>query len=267
MDIFEPKGQANGATVVWIVSGGWLSRHSDIKPDHPAAPVRRLTEKGYRVCAVVHGSRPLFTVEDAISDVQRAIRYARYTAQNDGATSVPVGVIGASAGGHLSLMAGMAGDTGVSESDDPVEQTSSRIQAVACYFPPTDFLNYGAPHVNSLETDIGEQFAAPFQFRRHNEETRTLEPVADPKEKLKLMEEVAPINHISPDDPPVRIIHGDKDKIVPIQQSEIFIEKLQQTGVKHDLIRRPGAGHGWLTIAADNELLFDWLDEHLIQRN
>ena len=54
-----------------------------------------------------------------------------------------LGIAGGSAGGHLSLMMGSYADWANSSAKDPVDRASSAVQAVACFFPPTDFLNYG----------------------------------------------------------------------------------------------------------------------------
>ena len=61
-----------------------------------------------------------------------------------------IGITGGSAGGHLSLMQGTAGDKGNPAAQNPIDKTSSRVQAVACFFPPTDFLNYGKPGENAV---------------------------------------------------------------------------------------------------------------------
>ena len=50
---------------------------------------------------------------------------------------------------------------------------------------------------------------------------------------------------MTPDDPPTLIIHGDADKLVPLQQSELFMEKLKKAGVEAKLVVKKGAGHGW----------------------
>src|SRR5262249_41661855 len=56
MDVFTPKKDANGAAVVWVVSGGWISNHAVVEPKSPFAPINQLIDRGYTVFAVVHGS-------------------------------------------------------------------------------------------------------------------------------------------------------------------------------------------------------------------
>jgi len=265
MDVFEPKTNPNGATVVWVISGGWFSSHDSINPDNAASPVKPLTDRGYRVCAVVHRSNPYFTVEDAINDINRAIRFIRYRYGN-GKTNMPIGIMGGSAGGHLSLMAGTTGDDGRKSLKDPVERLPSRVQAVGCYFPPTDFLNYGKPGVNGLETVLGKDYQAPFEFKRFTTSTKTIDEVTSPALKREIMAQVSPANHVTADDAPTLIIHGDADSLVPIQQAHWFIDKMESAAIECKLITKPGAGHGWFGMEKDNERLYDWMDSKLLKK-
>jgi dipeptidyl aminopeptidase/acylaminoacyl peptidase len=68
---------------------------------------------------------------------------------------------------------------------------------------------------------------------------------------------------VTPDDPPTLIIHGDADKLVPIQQAESIIARFKEAGVKAELVVRKGAGHGWLKLPNDLSLFADWFDRHL----
>jgi dipeptidyl aminopeptidase/acylaminoacyl peptidase len=67
---------------------------------------------------------------------------------------------------------------------------------------------------------------------------------AIPRERPDLARQVSPLYQVSKDDPPFLIIHGDKDPQVPLEQSERLHARLQQTGVRSELIVLPGAGHG-----------------------
>src|SRR5439155_3550362 len=113
--------------------------HDSIKPMTPL--LLEFLKRGYTVFAVVHGSQPKFTVPEILLDMHRAVRYIRSHAQDFKIEPERIGITGGSAGGHLSLMQGTAGDLGDPKARDPVERVSSRVQAVACFFPATDFLN------------------------------------------------------------------------------------------------------------------------------
>src|SRR3954454_356776 len=109
LDVFTPpKEKANGAGVIAVVSGGGFSRPEGIQPLFYQEFLRR----GYTVFAVVHGSQPKFTIPEIVEDMHRAVRFVRYHAKDYGIDPDRVGILGASAGGHLALMMGTAGDDG-----------------------------------------------------------------------------------------------------------------------------------------------------------
>ena len=225
-----------------------------------------MVERGYTVFAVVHGSQPKFTIPEILTDMNRAVRFIRFHAKDYGIDPDRLGIYGGSAGGHLSLMQGTAGDDGDPKAKDPVDRVSSRVQAVACFFPPTDFLNYGKPGEDALGRGILEDFRAPFDFHELDPKRHDFVPVVDDAEILEIGRRISPINHVSPDDPPTLIIHGDADKLVPIQQAELIVEKLKEAGVEAKLVVKPGAAHGWPDIGKDLALFADWFDEHLKKR-
>src|SRR5262249_47650879 len=142
MDVFTPKKDANGAAVILVVSGGWFSDHSQVT-GFGQLFASEFLKRGYTVFAVVHGSQPKYTIPEAVADLNRAVRFIRSHAKDYKIDPDRIGISGGSAGGHLSLMQGTAGDAGNPKANDPVERASSRVQAVACFYPPTDFLNYG----------------------------------------------------------------------------------------------------------------------------
>ena len=172
MDVFTPKANANGAAVVWVVSGGWFSSHEAINPGF----VDELLKRGYTVFAVVHGSQPRFTIPEIVKDMNRAVRFIRYHAKDYHIDPDRIGITGASAGGHLSLMQGTAGDTGDKSAKDPIDQTSSRVQAVGCFFPPTDFLNYGKPGEIALGCGVLEGIQAAVRLPRARPEHQDVRP-------------------------------------------------------------------------------------------
>ena len=267
LDIFKPKAKWNGAIVIWVVSGGWHSDHAGIKPEDVNSPVKGLIRRGYQVAAVVHRSNPMFTIEDALEDVKRAVRFVRKDAAKDGHSTAPIGIYGSSAGGHISLIMGTTADDGVSTSPDPLERVSDRVQAVACFFPPTDFLNYGGPGINCLDTTLVEYIRAPFQFKRYNASTKTVDRVTTPSLIHDILVAISPISHVTRDDAPTMIITGDNDALVPHQQQEIFADRMRKAGAEIKLEILPGKGHGWFGINNDMERLFDWFDEKLLGKS
>ena len=258
MDVFTPA-QANGAAVVVAVSGGWFSAHEGINP----AFYKELLKRGYTVFAVVHGCQPKYTIPEILTDMHRALRFIRYHARDYDIDPERIGITGGSAGGHLSLMQGTAGKEGDAKSKDPVERVSSRVQAVACFFPPTDFLNYGEKDKVALGRGTLANFKAPFDFVDLNRKTKSFDLITDEDRRRAIGKEISPIYHVSADDAPTLIIHGDADKLVPIQQAEIMIRKLKEAGVPAELVVKPGAGHGWRGMDKDMTTIADWFDRYL----
>ncbi|MDR3633488.1 MAG: alpha/beta hydrolase [Isosphaeraceae bacterium] len=264
MDVFRPKSRVNGAAVVLVVSGGFFSSHEAVSPVF----ARPLVDRGYTVFAVVHGSQPRYTVPEIVDDMNRAIRFIRHHARDYGIDGDRIGVSGASAGGHLSLMLATAGASGDPNAKDPVDRESSRVQAVACFFPPTDFLNFGAPGKELIHaTDHNKPFRPAFDYRELDKESNLWVPVTDPARLREITRKISPISHVTADDPPTLIVHGDADNLVPLQQSETLVEKLKGAGVEAKLVVKPGAGHGWLTMVQDMNVLGDWFDAHLKKRD
>lgn len=259
MDVFRPKTGGNGIGIVSVVSGGWFSSHEGVS--------KKPIGGGYTVFAVVHGSQPRFTMQDAAQDLNRALRFIRYHAKDYGIDPDRIGIMGGSAGGHLSLMQGLHPLPPNDKSDDPVERTSSRVQAVACFFPPTDFLNYGEPGKIAWTTTL-HWLPAPFDFQR-------LEPAdkkkpygqhflkVSPDEQKAIAKEMSPINWVTPEAPPILIIHGDADRVVPFEQSQRLVKKLEEAKVPVKLELKKGRDHGWPDTAPDLALMRDWFDQHL----
>ena len=259
MDVFKPAGQSNGLGLIFVVSGGWFSSHDAINN----AFVEPFTKRGYTVFAVVHGSQPKFTIVEVLEDMNRAVRYIHAHAKDYSVDPDRLGIYGASAGGHISLMQGTAGTPGNPQAKDPVDRESSRVASVACFFPPTDFLNYGKPGEDALGRGILAAFGAAFDFQEWNDKTKRFDDVTDASKLQEIAKKISPIYLVSSDDPPTFIIHGDADKLVPIQQAESFLSKLKDSGVKTKLEVKPGAAHGWGDLVKDIDKLADWFDETL----
>ena len=258
MDVFTPD-EPNGLGVVFAVSGGWFSSREMIAQDF----VDPLLERGYTVFAVVHGSQPKFAIPEILTDMHRAVRYIRHHAKKYDVDPERLGIFGGSAGGHLSLMQGVAGTPGDPEAKDPVDRQSSRVQAVACFFPPTDFLNYGKEGELGIGRGKLKAFRAPFDFEEWDEQTHHFVEIDDEEKLVEIGRQISPVTHVSADDPPMLIVHGDADELVPIQQAKLMIDKLKEEGVEAELVTKPGAAHGWKEMAADVSIFADWFDKHL----
>jgi acetyl esterase/lipase len=250
MDVLKPA-KPSGIGVLWMVSGGWHSSHEAINP----GIVKPFLDRGHTVFGIVHGSQPKWVIPEITGDIDRATRYVRAHADDYGVDPQRLGISGASSGGHLSLTQAARGKDGDPNAQDPLLRVSSRVQAVACFFPPTDFLNYGETGTNALEAQVLMRFWPAFGASGR-----------EPAQLEKAARAASPIYDVTPAMPPTLIIHGDADKLVPIQQAQLFMERLEKAGVKHKLVVREGQAHGWATLPQDVNLLAAWFDEHCVRK-
>jgi acetyl esterase/lipase len=247
LDVFQPE-KPNGAGIVFMVSGGWVSSHEAIN----VGWCRPFLDRGYTVFTVVHGSNPKFVVTEIVEDINRAVRFIRHNAAKYSVDPNKLGITGGSAGGHLSLTMAVKGGKGKDDAKDPIDRESSEIQCVACFFPPTDFLNYGEPGEDAVGVGTLKGFKSGFGPRSDTAEGRQ-----------ELGHEISPIYFIHSNTPPILIIHGDADKLVPIYQAEQFVKRCKELGVEAKLVVREGKQHGWAGIEKDLPIFADWFDEHL----
>ena len=106
-------------------------------------------------------------------------------------------------------------------------------------------------------------FKPPFDFQEQDPKTKVFRPITDEARILEIARQISPVYHVSADDPPTLIIHGDADILVPIQQAELILDKLKSAGVETKLVVKKGAGHGWADLLKDMSTIADWFDAHL----
>jgi acetyl esterase/lipase len=263
LDVFRPDGEPNGATVLNMVSGGWVSTWTD--PEQARPRYQALLNKGFTVVAVRHGSSPRFNVVEAYTDVNRAVRYMRLHAPHFGLDPDRIGVYGGSAGGHLSLMLGLDSDEGDPDAEDEIMRQSSRVQAVVANYPPVDLRGRTSPSERFPATapDRALSFAGGMDFPRAAEVFVAL------AFEDELRASVSPILHVSADDPPTLLIHGDADRLVDYNNSELIHAAFMRAGVETDLVTIEGAGHGFRAPedrAQASDALVGWFEKHLTER-
>ncbi|MFN7921523.1 MAG: alpha/beta hydrolase [Bryobacteraceae bacterium] len=231
MDVYRPE-RPNGYGVVFIHGSGWSAPLSV-----GAAPLKDgeqtriygtpLVQAGYTVFAINHRAAPRFRYPAQVEDVQRAVRFIRHHARQYGVDAERLGAVGGSSGGHLVSLLGTMDGKGNLNDPDPVNRESARVQCVVARAAPLD--------LPRLSTD-GLRIIPLFGFPANP---------ADPgSAEQKQHVEASPVTHVSPDDPPFLLLHGDADKTVPFSQSEIFEAALRKANVTVKLIRVKGGGHG-----------------------
>jgi acetyl esterase/lipase len=260
MDVHYPA-KPNGYGVVYIAGSGFhASQAYNASPLKQSGQVllfaKPLTEAGYTVFAICHRAAPRFRYPAAVEDVQRAVRFIRHNAKTYGIRPDRIGATGGSSGGHLVSMLGVLDGKGDPDDPDPVNRESAKVQCVVARAAPTDLV------ARMQEGSTGTATIASFLGMR-------LPGNAPPNSiEARTYREASPVTHVSSDDPPMLLLHGDEDRTVPIEQSEIMEQALKKAGVEVKLLRVAGGGHGANFSGVENppDYLGEtvrWFDRHL----
>ncbi len=241
-DLFVPKGDGPFPLVVWVHGGGWIGGSKD-----GGGPGLFLLEHGYAVASINYrySSQAVFPAQ--IQDCKAAIVHLRSGAKKHKINSEKFGVWGASAGGHLVALLGTAGDVADWE---PAAKADSSVRAVVDFFGPTDLLALSGPAGGSGDSAdglLGKLIGGALSKN---------------KEKADMAN---PIKYTDKADAPFLIVHGDKDPLVPLSQSELLAAALKKAGVENELIVIPGGGHGGAGFSSETnrKKYIAFFDKHL----
>ncbi len=250
MHIYQPTQNANHIGVIVVVSGGWISAASPDAKQIVNTFIAPFAAQGYTVFAVSHGSQPKYTIPEILPQISRAVRFIRVHAKEYQVDPERLCITGGSAGGHLSLMQAYHPVPPDMKSGDPVDHEKADVFAVAVFFPPTDFLNYGKPGQIAWKTTLS-WLLPPFDFQSVDPKTKQFVLITDEARREEIGKEISPITYVRAGVPATMLIHGDADSIVPYQQAEILVAKLKEANVPVKLITKPGKNHGWPNIGED----------------
>jgi acetyl esterase/lipase len=201
-----------------------------------------LLSQGYAVASIGYRVSTEAKFPAQVEDSKAAIRWLRGSAAQFALDPDRVAVFGESAGAYLAVMLGTTG--GVKEFDvgEHLDQ-SSAVQAVIDFYGPTDFLR------NAFATATPKTPEALFLGG----------PILDNKDKAA---KANPIAYVTNDDPPFLIVHGDADRLVPRNQSELLEAALKKANVAVKFHTVKGGGHGGF----DDPLIGEMVTEFLAQR-
>lgn len=253
LDIVRPKIQPKEPmpVVVFIHGGGWQ------KGDKQGgiAKLIPLVRKGYFGTTINYRLTDIAPFPAQIEDCKCAIRWVRAHAKEYNLDADHIGVWGGSAGGHLVALLGTSGGVKALEGKGGWPDQSSKVQAVADYFGPTDF-PYWAEEVQKKGFTL-EQLEA-----QHAGGAITKLLGGPWSKKLDVAKQASPITYIDKHDPPVFIGHGENDQLVPISQSQVFYDALKKAGVDATFHIVKGQGHGFRDPETD-KMVADFFDKNL----
>ena len=239
LDLDRPSG-TDGVTplVIWIHGGGW--RGGSKKSPGPAA---EMLKRGYAVASVEYRLSGEAIFPAAIEDCKAAVSFLRLNADKYNLDPKKFGVWGSSAGGHLVALLGTTNDVKLFDTHPVTKKASSAVQAVCDWFGPTDFLRMN-DFKGSIDHDGANSPESLF--------------IGGPIQANEAKSQRAnPIHYVTASDPPMLLMHGDKDALVPYNQSELLYEALQKAGVKSTIYKVKNGGHGFRGADESREDLID----------
>lgn len=249
LDLHLPEAampHAGYPTIVWIHGGAWRSGSKE------NVPIQKLVGRGYAIASVDYRLSTVAKFPAQVHDIKAAIRFLRAKADDLGLDQRTMVVAGASAGAHLAALVGVTNQHAELEgSVGEYLQVDSSVAAIVSFF--------GASNLQSILSQ-----STPYGL---NMRVPALELLlgGHPEKPGDLARLASPVEHVSADDPPLLLIHGDQDPQMPIQQSHELHGKYKgvKRPVQFEVVH--GGKHGgdeYYTPAMLN-LVAEFLEQHV----
>jgi len=245
LDVYRCPSPGLHPAVLLIHGGGW---YSGDKAESTALG-QRLTALGFTCFALNYRLTPAFRHPAQVQDCARAARWVRAHAAGYAVDPARLGAWGDSAGAHLALMLGVIQPDGFPDKTDPNRRLSARVQCVVDFYGPAEFRSPARWPLVALRA--AHSFFGGW-----------------PDGRSKLAADASPAAHVTAAASPTLLVHGERDILVPLQQSELMKAALDKAGVENRFITVPGAGHNLQgasaeTINETNAIAAQWLKNHL----
>ena len=235
--------------IVYIQGSAWMAQNID-----SAIPqLADFAHRGYVVASVEYRHSGEAKAPAQLQDVKAAIRFLRANSRRYRIDSKRMGVWGDSSGGHLAALVGTSNGVEEFVTDDNSDE-SSAVQAVVDFYGPTDFTK-----MNDFPSRIDHDSI-------NSPESRVIGGLIQAPEMKTKVQAYNPITYISRDRklPPFLILHGDRDALVPFNQSVLLFEALRDAKQDVTFYKVKDAGHGdrfWTPKVL--QIVHDFFDKHL----
>jgi acetyl esterase/lipase len=232
LTIFAPANPVAHHAAVIVAPGGAYKMLASIHEGREVADW--FAARGFTAFLLKYRLGPRYLYPVPLEDAQRAVRLVRSRAQQFGVDPNRIGMIGFSAGGHLTATVGTFAEEGQANAEDPIDRASSRL----------NFMVLGYPWLNAMEpTQKGWiSYCSVLEI---------------PADKCKTFEQFSPRMHISAKTPPTFIFHTADDRTVPVSTSTEFFTALHRQGVAAELHIFAHGPHG-VGFASDKPVLESW---------
>ena len=226
-------GLSNGKKyplVVFVQGAAWGEQDMY----HNLPQLCRIAQEGFVVASVKHRSNLVAHFPAFLQDVKSAIRFLRFHAADYSIDPDRVAVWGDSSGGNAALLVGVTGDMEQFKTDDN-RTYSDAVKAVVDFYGPTDVTAFNRfPRDPSFLAEKGK-----------NPEDLVLGTCVEDHPEAAVP--LNPASYVTADSelPPFLIMHGDRDALVPFNQSVMMVKALQDCGKSVEFYKVCNAGHGF----------------------
>jgi acetyl esterase/lipase len=255
LDVYAPTQQRYNKTpvVLYIHGGAWIGGMKEgLNFNRFNQTANDLRASGYAIVSINYtlaetNQSPFPTcIEDAADAV--AWIHENATAYNFDLSNV--GLFGESAGAHIAMMIAYN-----HASYTLKEYPQARFNYVVDIYGPNQLQNiYHAPTIDTLYSKLAQ---LPDRLQSHLDVAKYIfgfDPKQDSVRAQKMMEEYSPYNYLTSSAPPTLIIQGDKDRVVPLDQSITLLAKLDSLGVENEIHIVNGADHGFIKATPEQKL-------------
>lgn len=227
LDVLRPRdlGGEPRPAVLWLHGGGWRAGSRDEHANDA------LAARGFVTATASYRLSGEATFPAQIHDVKAAIRFLRASAGRWNVDPDRIGVWGYSAGAHLAALAALTPDDAELEGEGGHPDVSSAVATAAVLAPPADFTRDWAA-MSDFPPHPGWEANVAFLGGS----------IDDPavRERARL---ASPVTHVSAAAPPVLVVHGARDEIVPVAQGRSLVARLREAGANARLLELPEDGH------------------------
>ena len=244
LDLYVPQSVAGPAPVViWTGGSAWMADTGKRSAPGVAA---RLNPAGFVVAGVSIRSSSQVTFPGQLHDIKAAIRWLRANAKKYGLDADRIAIMGDSSGGWTTAMAATTGDAPEMEGTVGTAGFRSDVQAAVAFYPPTDFLAMDAWALRKCELPRCHDDATSPESRLVG---CAIQTCADKVHAAN------PLRYVTAADPPIMILHGASDPLVPHNQGEQLYMALNKGCREAIFISLPKAGHGpWNSFLTDDAI-------------
>ena len=219
LDIYYPEGAPPKGTILFAHGGGWISGYR--KQPNNVSWYRVLVSRGFAVAAIEYSRGYTAGIDLLVDECSAAIGFLSRRSDDLSLNKSGISVMGLSAGGHLALLAGM--------------KHKGFVKSITAYYSPCDLLDiWEASSIFARISSAAVIKRLPFK-----------------QKSREVYRHYSPIRHVSVGTPPILLVHGMKDSIVPYPSSLKMYRKLKEAGCPVKVLFHAKGRHGFEFVLKD----------------